>query len=1078
MGIKIISAGAGSGKTYRLTSEMVDLLKNGIRAGGIIATTFTQKAAAELEERVRIRLLQEGMTEAANELSNALIGTVHGLGVKLLKRFAFEAGVPPEVAIIAEEDQQALFNKSLATVLTPERIEEMSRLGERLGLNKGRGKDWRQILKQIIDAARANDFSPETLEKSKQLSFESLQTFLGEPSDLSPEEWKDKLTEKLEQTIAALETNEDQTKVTQKALAEFRSARTQLKIRGKLEWYEWVKLSKTKVGAKSREETADLLEWAARHDSNRAFHEDIRRFIFLLFDFSMEAIREFARFKKTRGLIDYIDMETLVNRLLDDPRVQSTLKEEIDLLMVDEFQDTSPIQLSIFHKLSRLVPESVWVGDPKQSIYGFRGADPRLMQAIIEANGGIKPENVQGFSWRSRRDIVMATNALFTKAFPGLSEEQIALDFQPKARPVKGKESQEEPIEMEDALLHWHFIYDGEGRPPGNPWFEHCIANSLSEFLANPPLIYDKSRKEYREARPGDVAILCRTNRKCQAMAEALHQAGLKSAIARKGLMETREIRLTLACLRLLLSPEDSLAVAEVMRLGSALSLEEIVENRLDFLEEQEEENMQNWDGNNPLVEKLNQLQKEVVDLSSSEIVDLLIEELDLRRIILGWGESNQRLDNLDNIRQLALQYEEACNRLHSGASLGGFLLWLDSLAEREGDDQAAGEATDCVNVLTYHRSKGLEWPVVICHDLENALQDSLFGLDIIAEKEDVELDDILGNRWLRYWINPYSDQYRNTKLEQRLEGSEAKATSVQKAREEEARLFYVGMTRARDYLIFPSREKPTAWLNRIWHEGQEDHPTLQPDSPETPWEWKGHFLHKNTRTFPYPRDFTIAEIPEKPAIFFKKGKKESIGFQAYHIDLHREWPDFGANLNPPGSKEWTYTNGLNIPNDIPSYDLAKYIKAFLSADYPSYPRDQRLTIAEDLQKAHKLDGSFPPDKLLGLSDAFFQTTRRFTGKKEPDMRKYPIQYLHEGRLFETVLDLLYTRPAEILFIQNSAGGGSPDRIRQKTEELKPWLYLSGKALQQIIGIRRVRPFLHFVLDGLIIEKPVIDLWE
>ena len=93
--IKIISAGAGSGKTYRLTQEMVTLLRKGTRASGIIATTFTSKAAAELQERVRTKLLEEGLTEQANDLSNALIGTVHGLGVKLLQRFAFEAGVSP-----------------------------------------------------------------------------------------------------------------------------------------------------------------------------------------------------------------------------------------------------------------------------------------------------------------------------------------------------------------------------------------------------------------------------------------------------------------------------------------------------------------------------------------------------------------------------------------------------------------------------------------------------------------------------------------------------------------------------------------------------------------------------------------------------------------------------------------------------------------------------------------------------------------------------------------------------------------------------------------------------------------------
>ena len=101
--------------------------------------------------------------------------------------------------------------------------------------------------------------------------------------------------------------------------------------------------------------------------------------VYHLFDIAIEALREYDAYKKRRGLIDYTDMEVLVKRLLEKETVQEVLREELDLLMVDEFQDTSPIQLEIFLKLSQLATYSVWVGDPKQSIYGFRGAEPRLM---------------------------------------------------------------------------------------------------------------------------------------------------------------------------------------------------------------------------------------------------------------------------------------------------------------------------------------------------------------------------------------------------------------------------------------------------------------------------------------------------------------------------------------------------------------------------------------------------------------------------------------------------------------------------------------------------------------------------
>jgi superfamily I DNA/RNA helicase len=223
MAIKLISAGAGSGKTYRLTEEMVTFLENGVRPEGIIATTFTQKAAAELQARVRIKLLQKGFQEEADLLSNALIGTVHSLGVKLLKRFAFQAGVSPKVDIIADGDQQILFNKSLATVLSEERIQRMENLCDRLGLNKRDRHDWRKEVKRITDTARSNDFSTKELLVSKEKSFQSFQEFLPEPSNQIATFWNDQLEQLITDALMRLKNNEDQTKVTQSGQNELRN---------------------------------------------------------------------------------------------------------------------------------------------------------------------------------------------------------------------------------------------------------------------------------------------------------------------------------------------------------------------------------------------------------------------------------------------------------------------------------------------------------------------------------------------------------------------------------------------------------------------------------------------------------------------------------------------------------------------------------------------------------------------------------------------------------------------------------------------------------------------------------------
>ena len=132
----LIVAGAGAGKTKTITHRILNLMKNGISGDKILAVTFTNKAAAELKERVRVKLLEEGLSAEADELGRAMIGTVHAVGVQLLKRFAFEAGVSPNVDIIAEEDQKMIFNQSISTILSNEKTAIMENLSEVLGFRK------------------------------------------------------------------------------------------------------------------------------------------------------------------------------------------------------------------------------------------------------------------------------------------------------------------------------------------------------------------------------------------------------------------------------------------------------------------------------------------------------------------------------------------------------------------------------------------------------------------------------------------------------------------------------------------------------------------------------------------------------------------------------------------------------------------------------------------------------------------------------------------------------------------------------------------------------------------------------
>ena len=224
------------------------------------------------------------------------------------------------------------------------------------------------------------------------------------------------------------------------------------------------------------------------------------------------------------------------------------------------------------------------------------------------------------------------------RAFDILRERQeVALG--PKRPPV---EQPETGAETQKPLIQWHFLSEIDDRKtPGKPWFENCIASHLATWLESAPLVLPKGEKTPRAVRPGDVAVLCRSNFACNDMAESLHRAGLKAAIARAGLLETTEANLILACLKFALNSHDALAIAEILKLGEGLSLEEIIADRLVFLEKQDIDEVEaaisgqkihaRWSSENWFIQKINEFRPRIAELSSAEILDFLLDELDLR---------------------------------------------------------------------------------------------------------------------------------------------------------------------------------------------------------------------------------------------------------------------------------------------------------------------------------------------------------------------------------------------------------------------------------------------------------------
>jgi ATP-dependent exoDNAse (exonuclease V) beta subunit len=1074
MNLKIISAGAGSGKTYSLTQEMARLLMPGengspssINASGILATTFTNKAAAELKERVRVKLLEEGLSKEADDLGRAKIGTVHAVGVQLIKRFAFEAGVSPNADIIAEEDQKIIFNQSISTILSNEKIAVMENLSELLGFRKSSyaAKDWRSELKNITEIARANNLGPELLKKSRDYSIKSYFELFPETSQNSAEYFSNRLEFLLLDTIDALKEHPDGTKKKESLIAALFNLNKNLKLRGQLLWYEWQQIAKQceDAPAKCRETVAELREFALEHNTHPDFHRDLRLYLSHIFDLAAEALEEYENYKKSRGLIDYTDMEVMILRLLDNPFVREVLTEELDLLLVDEFQDTNPIQLKIFLQLTKIAKQSIWVGDPKQSIYGFRGAAPELMEAVIESVG---KENIQVLdkSWRSRQDLVHMVNGLFTKAFSKMPSERVALNM------PKHLNKESEAAQLDLAIRHW--VLSCSDDKPDNNWIANALAKACSELLeSNDLMVRDKESEALRLLKPSDIAILCRSNKNCEAMAEALDKQGLKASMARSGLLQTAEASLLLACLKFILNDQDSLAVAEIMMLMTDSRLEDMILSRLDFLEKREDK-YSNWTAELPIIESLSELRKQTQEMSASEILNLLIEKYNLRHFAAARGNAVQRIANLDAMRSLALQYEENCKRLNNAATLGGFLLWLDDLGRDNKDEQGFSSDDSAINVLTYHKSKGLEWPLVICFDLSNSLKERLYDVRIVSENNEVDLNDPLAGRLICYWINPYGDIEKHA-LAEAIENHPDRLKIKQEALEEEIRLLYVGLTRARDYLVLPvvpqhrGKNQGIDWLNRVFHNGNAELPAIDFMANVCLWPWLDSEIPVQVNNIEFPK-LIEDRIGTNEKFYYIEPFSGEKNYASSFPDAPEKLIDNLAILLSEDSHY--YRNPLLLPPDesFDSLGLVKMLQLHLNSSLKSGKAKNNPGSAEHLIRQFGMQHIIDAETVLRFSAQFETQLEKLYGDFTVEKNKTFYLKINAQTLSASV-DLILETKDKTIFVFDCLLTLSEFRKRQK-KILKRFSALYTIAKLAVSSKKDSAVLIHFPLEGLLMD--------
>jgi hypothetical protein len=305
---------------------------------------------------------------------------------------------------------------------------------------------------------------------------------------------------------------------------------------------------------------------------------------------------------------------------------------------------------------------------------------------------------------------------------------------------------------------------------------------------------------------------------------------------------------------------------------------------------------------------------------------------LDLRRIVAKWGDVEQRWANLDKLLSFAKKYEDTCMNIYQSATLGGFLLWLKDLESKELDEQAFSVAENAIFVGTYHKSKGLEWPIVISINLENELKENVFGVSIESKQPDQRLDlkNVLGNRWIRFWVNPYDNLVKNTLLSDSLSlGNEAIA-SRKNALDEGSRLLYVGLTRARDYQIFVGNKDPQKWLNMAFNDGNPDAPVFDIHSLESPFYFEDKIIPVAFESIVLPENIESTPFSTEKFNYFeiKNGRK---AFPLKKLDTL----SFSKKMKYKTLQQLTLYPQINV-----SKNLDVVLNAYLNVEVFNKPQD------------------------------------------------------------------------------------------------------------------------------------------
>ena len=1007
--IQYINAGAGSGKTTRLTEILSEKLGKGeFKPSEVILTTFTELAASEFREKSRERLYNDNHPNVAAELDAATIGTVHAVALSFIQKYWYLIGVSPDMKVMSEDDLQVYISESLGNYVSSTALKFFNAYREYFDIRDKQSKAdydfWKEHLLFIID--KANNYSID-IERSKVESCEVVNKIFPNQTTLDHQ-----LLHAFTQVLASqIGDYSDSAKGKVQPILDGLNNKV-ITYATIVKLYKELTRETPDMGKKNRKSLIDIIggnNYDALVNNLQTFQMSsagddspggmMKQMIIILFDIAKEWKDGFNDFKARRHIIDYNDMERLFLELLGKPQVKKEIEGSYKLMMVDEFQDSSPIQLEIFKLLSDLMKQSYWVGDPKQSIYGFRGADVELVNEITRQFMDENRDSALNLSydtlpksWRTRKPLVDMTTDCFTRAFEGVIDK----------KNVKLDAARQEYSELSYSLSHWNCCVSNAEA------FVDKVADRIQQLLDSHIKIQIKNKNEFRPIEAGDIAILCRRNDECKKYAQALISKGIPVSFVNDDILQQTEVQLVFTLLKFMVDSSNKHVRADLLRLLEDIPTQDILQQRLDYIVNLSDDHDIWLEKDNQMIKKLLAFKESIRNLSVSDLLDSIIYGLALPEIVAKWGHEENRCQNLQTLCALSKKYDEHCLQMGIGASVSGLLTYLSYVEI----DSVIDNASKAVKVLTYHKSKGLEWNYVILSSLDyNSLAEEEFitknfwGVRELRHPEPNKryayylqfLPTILatGNT---HMPQPIIDACRKLPVYNLLENIEIN---------ELRHLLYVGVTRARDYLTTLSHQSSAnnlpilSWIrntgisygslegkaSKLWNYNEllpeyEDITDI-PSVVTSPEESYKHYVYpENLEVNHEPKFLSPSKLPQT----------ETVSPDCIEIIA-----DFGCRIEPYRTKKENQAlAGTCIHNIFAVYN-------------PSISHDENVEMATRIRNGHNMYEVIPDvDKVITSIEHLYAWLERTYGVAS--MVKHETPFIHPlpGQIVNGEIDLLW----------------------------------------------------------------------